>query len=108
MEQLLLAARMNAFLFDAPRRTGPVRGTEAEQVPYPVVAVLDRRRVRKAPPREIIILHAAHQEPSPNFPLSEFSSCQTGWCQKTPMTAAVARSPPRSGGRRRHCAPRMH
>ena len=31
-------------------------------------------------------------------------SRHTGWCPKTPVTAAAARSPPRSGGRRRHCS----
>ncbi len=45
--QLLPAPRLNAFLFDAPRRTGTVLGVVAAKPLYPVVAVLDMRLVLK-------------------------------------------------------------
>ena len=35
------------------------------------------------------------------------TSRQTGWCPKTPVMAAAARSPPLSSSRRRQCAPRL-
>ena len=107
VEQLLPAPRLNAFVFDAPRRIGTVLGTVAAQLPYPVVAVLDLRRVLKGSLLSTLP------------PFSEFPGRQTGllflnakavrpdWCQKTPVAAAAARSPPRFGSRRRHCAPRL-
>ena len=57
--QLLPAPRLNAFIFDAPRRTGTVLGSVAAQLPYHVVAVLDLRRVMKAPPKQSALFHAA-------------------------------------------------
>ena len=63
--QLFPASRLDAVLFDVPRRTGTVLGTVTAKLSCPVVAVLDLRRVLKAPPKQSALSHAALIIPTP-------------------------------------------
>ena len=92
---------MDTFLFDAPRRTGPVLDTVAAQLPNPDVAVLDLLRVQKAPPKQSALFHAALIRgllqlsqlciPTPAVRTVSEDTCGGGGCQITsPMATASA------------------
>jgi hypothetical protein len=85
-----------------PDRTGPVLGTEAAQLPYPVVVVPGMHRVLEGSLLSNLPSFSKFQGRQTGFPFLYSHAGRPDWCKKTLVVAAAARSPPRSSNRLRH------